>query len=69
MAPLGIDPRHVVLLRHVAAAEGQSQQALGRAMQIPPVAWWRWSTSWNEGLLERRASPADRRAPCPVSHR
>src|SRR5512132_4568741 len=49
LAPLGIDPRHVVLLRHVAAAEGQSQQALGRAMQIPPVAWWRWSTSWNEG--------------------
>jgi hypothetical protein len=36
LAPLGIDPRHVVLLRHVAAAEGQSQQALGRAMQIPP---------------------------------
>jgi hypothetical protein len=49
LAPLGVDPRHVVLLRHVAAAEGQSQQALGRAMQLPPVAWWRSSMSWNEG--------------------
>jgi DNA-binding MarR family transcriptional regulator len=63
LAPLGIDPRHAVLLRHVAAAEGQSQQALGRAMQLPPS---RMVALVDElegaGLLERRDSPVDRRA-------
>jgi DNA-binding MarR family transcriptional regulator len=63
LAPLGVDPRHVVLLRHVAAAEGQSQQALGKAMQIPSS---RMVTLVDEleqaGLLQRRPSPSDRRA-------
>ena len=36
LAPLGIDPRHAVLLRHVAAGPGQSHQAPGRAQQIRP---------------------------------
>jgi DNA-binding MarR family transcriptional regulator len=63
LAPLGIDPRHVVLLRHVAAAEGQSQQALGRAMQIPPSRMVALVDELERaGLLERRPSPADRRA-------
>jgi DNA-binding MarR family transcriptional regulator len=63
LAPLGIDPRHVVLLRHVAATEGQSQQALGRAMQIPPSRMVAMIDELERGgLLERRPSPADRRA-------
>src|SRR4029453_5445067 len=64
LAPLGIDPRHAVLLRHVAAAQGQSQQALGRAMQIPPSRMVALVDELERaGLLERRPSPADRRAP------
>ena len=63
LAPLGIDPRHVVLLRHVAAAQGQSQQVLGRAMHIPPSRMVALVDELERaGLLERRASPADRRA-------
>jgi DNA-binding MarR family transcriptional regulator len=63
LGPLGVDPRHVVLLRHVAAAEGQSQQALGRAMQIPPSRMVALVDELERGdLLERRPSPADRRA-------
>jgi len=63
LAPLGIDPRHVVLLRHVAAAQGQSQQALGRAMQIPPSRMVALVDGLERaGLLKRRPSPADRRA-------
>jgi DNA-binding MarR family transcriptional regulator len=63
LAPLGIDPRHVVLLRHVAAAQGQSQQALGRAMHIPPSRMVALVDELERrGLLERRPSPADRRA-------
>jgi DNA-binding MarR family transcriptional regulator len=63
LAPLGIDPRHVVLLRHVAAAQGQSQQALGRAMQIPPSRMVALVDELERaGQLQRRPSPADRRA-------
>jgi DNA-binding MarR family transcriptional regulator len=52
-----------VLLRHVAAAEGESQQALGRAMQIPPSRMVALVDELERaGLLERRPSPADRRA-------
>ncbi len=63
LAPLGVDPRQAMLLRHVGAAAGQSQQALGKAMRIPAS---RMVTLVDElerrGLLERRPSPADRRA-------
>jgi DNA-binding MarR family transcriptional regulator len=63
LAPLGIDPRHVVLLRHVAAAEGQSQQALGRVMQIRPSHMVALVDELERrGLLQRRPSPTDRRA-------
>ena len=52
-----------MLLRHVAATEGQSQQALGRAMQIPPSRMVALVDELEQdGLLERRPSPADRRA-------
>jgi DNA-binding MarR family transcriptional regulator len=63
LAPIGLDPRHAVLLRHVAAAQGQSQQALGRAMQLPPSRMVALVDELERaGLLERRPSPADRRA-------
>jgi DNA-binding MarR family transcriptional regulator len=63
LAPLGVDPRHVVLLRHLAAAEGQSQQALGKAMQIPASRMVALVDELEQaGLLQRRPSPTDRRA-------
>jgi DNA-binding MarR family transcriptional regulator len=63
LTPLGIDPRHAMLLRQVAAAQGQSQQALGKAMQLPPSRMVALVDELErQGLLERRPSPADRRA-------
>ena len=60
---LNLDPRQAVLLRHVAAAEGESQQRLGAAMHIPAS---RMVALVDElegaGLLERRRSTADRRS-------
>jgi DNA-binding MarR family transcriptional regulator len=58
-----MDPRHVVLLRHVAAAEGQSQQALGKAMQIPASRMVALVDELERrGVLDRRPRLADRRA-------
>jgi DNA-binding MarR family transcriptional regulator len=63
LAPLGIDPRHFLLLRFVARDEGQSQQALGEMMRIPPSRMVAIIDQLEErGLLERRANPNDRRA-------
>jgi DNA-binding MarR family transcriptional regulator len=63
LAPLGVDPRQAMLLRHVAASAGQSQQALGRAMRIPASRMVALVDELERrGLLERRASPGDRRA-------
>jgi DNA-binding MarR family transcriptional regulator len=63
LAALGMDPRQVVLLRQVAAAEGQSQQALGKAMQVPASRMVALVDELERrGLLERRPSLADRRA-------
>ena len=63
LAPLGIDPRHAVLLRHVAASQGETQQALGARMQLPAS---RMVALVDElegaGLLERRRSIDDRRS-------
>src|SRR5215204_7455319 len=62
MARLDLDPREVVLLRHVAAAEGQSQQALAAAMQIPPSRMVALVDGLEQrGLLERQTVPGDRR--------
>jgi DNA-binding MarR family transcriptional regulator len=62
MARLDLDPREVVLLRHVAAAEGQSQQALAESLQIPPSRMVALVDGLEErGLLERRPIPGDRR--------
>jgi DNA-binding MarR family transcriptional regulator len=62
LAPLGLDPRHVMLLRHVAIAEGRSQQALGEAVQIPPSRMVALVDALEQrGLLRRRPDPNDRR--------
>jgi DNA-binding MarR family transcriptional regulator len=62
MARLELDPREVVLLRHVAAAEGQSQQALAAALQIPPSRVVTLVDGLEQrGLLERQPVASDRR--------
>jgi DNA-binding MarR family transcriptional regulator len=62
MARLDLDTREVVLLRHVAAAEGQSQQTLAETLQIPPSRMVALVDGLEQrGLLERRPIPADRR--------
>jgi DNA-binding MarR family transcriptional regulator len=62
LAPLGLDPRHAMLLRHVADGEGRSQQALGEALRIPPSRMVALVDGLEQrGLLERRPNPSDRR--------
>jgi len=62
LEPFGLDPRHFVLLRHVAAEEGRSQQALGEALRIPPSRMVALVDDLEQRrLLERRPNPADRR--------
>jgi DNA-binding MarR family transcriptional regulator len=62
LASLGLDPRHAMLLRHVADGEGRSQQALGEALRIPPSRMVALVDGLEErGLLERRPRPNDRR--------
>jgi DNA-binding MarR family transcriptional regulator len=62
MERLGLDSREVVLLRHVGAAEGQSQHALAQALQIPPSRMVALVDGLEQrGLLERRPIPGDRR--------
>ncbi len=62
MATLGLDPRHVALLRLVSAEEGRSQQALGDRLQLPPSRMVSLVDELEERhLLERRPVPDDRR--------
>jgi DNA-binding MarR family transcriptional regulator len=62
LAPLGLDPRHVMLLRRLAADEGRSQQALGDALQIPPSRMVALVDALEQrGLVMRQPSPNDRR--------
>jgi DNA-binding MarR family transcriptional regulator len=62
LAPLGLEPRHVMLLRRLASDEGRSQQALGEALQIPPSRMVALVDGLEQrGLLRRRPSPNDRR--------
>jgi DNA-binding MarR family transcriptional regulator len=62
LAPLELEPREFALLRAVAAAEGQSQQALGERLQIPPSRMVAFIDALEaRGLLERRHNPHDRR--------
>src|SRR5215218_10254758 len=62
MARLHLDPREVVLLRHVAAAEGKSQQALAEALQIPASRMVALVDGLERrGLVQRRPIRGDRR--------
>lgn len=62
LAPLALEPREFALLRAVGAAEGQSQQAIGERLQIPPSRMVAFVDALERrGLLERRHNPLDRR--------
>jgi DNA-binding MarR family transcriptional regulator len=59
---LGVDPRQVLLLRHVAAEEGRSQQSLEKALQVPASRIVALVDGLEErGLVERRRNRKDRR--------
>ena len=63
LVPFGLEPREFALLRAVGAAEGQSQQAIGERLQIPPSRMVAFIDALAErGVLERRQNPTDRRA-------
>ena len=62
LAPVGIDPREFLLMRFVAAAEGQSQQALAERLSVPASRMVALVDRLEqEGLIERRPDPDDRR--------
>jgi DNA-binding MarR family transcriptional regulator len=63
LAPLDLHPRHFGMLSHLAAAEGQSQQALSVALGIHRSAVVALVDDLEQrGLAERRRDPNDRRA-------
>jgi DNA-binding MarR family transcriptional regulator len=60
--PVGIGPREFLLMRFVAAAEGQSQQALAERLSVPASRMVALVDHLEEaGFLERRPDPEDRR--------
>lgn len=62
LAPLDLEPREFALLRAVAGAEGQSQQAIGERLQIPASRMVAFVDGLeSRSLLERRHNPQDRR--------
>lgn len=62
LVPLELEPREFALLRAVAASEGQSQQAIGERLQIPPSRMVAFVDALEaRSLIERRHNPADRR--------
>jgi DNA-binding MarR family transcriptional regulator len=63
LAPLDLHPRHFGMLNHLAANEGQSQQALSSALGIHRSAVVALVDDLeHRGLAERRRNPDDRRA-------
>jgi DNA-binding MarR family transcriptional regulator len=62
LEPLGIGPREFLLMRFVAASNGQSQQALADRLQVPPSRMVALVDHLEDaGLVERRPDPDDRR--------
>ena len=60
--PLGIGPREFLLMRFVAASDGQSQQALAERLAVPPSRMVALVDHLEDaGLVERRPDPQDRR--------
>lgn len=63
LAELDLHPRHFGMLSHLAASEGQSQQALSVALGIHRSAMVALVDDLEQrGLAERRRDPVDRRA-------
>jgi DNA-binding MarR family transcriptional regulator len=63
LAQLELHPRHFGMLSHLAASEGQSQQALSNALGIHRSAVVALVDELEQrGLAERRRDPVDRRA-------
>jgi DNA-binding MarR family transcriptional regulator len=63
LAPLGLHPRHYGMLSQLALNEGQSQQALSRALAVHRSAIVALVDDLEKrGLAERRRDPVDRRA-------
>jgi DNA-binding MarR family transcriptional regulator len=63
LARLDLHPRHFGMLSHLAASEGQSQQALSNALGIHRSAVVALVDDLeHRGLAERRRDPVDRRA-------
>jgi DNA-binding MarR family transcriptional regulator len=62
LEPVGIDPREFLLMRFVAASEGQSQHALAERLGVPPSRMVALVDRLEDaGLVERRSHPDDRR--------
>jgi DNA-binding MarR family transcriptional regulator len=62
LAPLELEPREFALLRAVGLAQGQSQQAIGERLQIPPSRMVAFVDALEaRSLIERRHNPEDRR--------
>ncbi len=63
LARLDLHPRHFGMLSHLAASEGQSQQAISNALGIHRSAMVALVDDLEQrGLAERRRDPVDRRA-------
>jgi DNA-binding MarR family transcriptional regulator len=63
LAPIGLDPRSVLVLRHVGAEEGRTQASLSTSLAVPPSRIVGIVDELEQrGLVERRANPSDRRA-------
>ncbi len=63
LAPLGLEPRHVGVLRSLAALEGRSQQHIGELLRIAPSRMVAIVDELDRrGLVERRRNDSDRRA-------
>jgi len=63
LAPLGIEPRQFGLLRALAISEGQSQRAIGQALDIHPNRIVALVDDLERlRLVRRRPHPTDRRA-------
>jgi DNA-binding MarR family transcriptional regulator len=63
LAPIGLDARSVLVLRHVAAEEGRTQSSLSASLGVPPSRIVGIADELERrGLLQRRANPNDRRA-------
>jgi DNA-binding MarR family transcriptional regulator len=62
IAEIGLQPPLFRVLNLVDAAEGQSQQAIGKAVDVPASRMVAFVDELEqEGLVERRAHPSDRR--------